>query len=125
MEDKRLDRQVEQAFGRLTPDVIDSVLSDCRRQKGSIMAMSKPKRKGGLLRRVATVAAALSGTFATPAAAYAFLVFILLYVPCVAAVSTLYKEMNSLKWTARSVLWQLCAAWIVSFLVFQIGSLFF
>ena len=73
----------------------------------------------------ATVAAALSGTFATPAAAYAFLVFILLYVPCVAAVSTLYKEMNSLKWTARSVLWQLCAAWIVSFLVFQIGSLFF
>ena len=59
MEDKRLDRQVEQAFGRLTPDVIDSVLSDCRRQKGSIMAMSKPKRKGGLLRRVATVAAAL------------------------------------------------------------------
>ena len=71
----------------------------------------------------ATVAAALSSTFPTPAAAYAFLVFILLYVPCVAAVSTLYREMNSLRWTVRSVLWQLCAAWLVSFLVFQIGSL--
>lgn len=42
-----------------------------------------------------TIAAALSSTFQTPVAAYAFLVFILLYVPCVAAVSTLYREMNS------------------------------
>ena len=53
------------------------------------------------------------------------LVFILLYVPCVAAVSTLYREMNSLKWTVRSILWQLCAAWLVSFVVFQVGSLLF
>jgi ferrous iron transport protein B len=72
-----------------------------------------------------TIAAALSATFQTPVAAYAFLVFILLYVPCVAAVSTLYKEMNSLKWTLRSILWQIGAAWIVSFLVYQIGSLIF
>ena len=72
-----------------------------------------------------TVAAALASTFQTPVAAYAFLVFILLYVPCVAAVSTMYKEMGSLKWTLRSILWQLCAAWIVSFLVFQVGSLIF
>jgi ferrous iron transport protein B len=71
------------------------------------------------------IAAALSSTFQTPVAAYAFLVFVLLYVPCIAAVSTLYKEMNSLKWTARSILWQICAAWLVSFLVYQIGSLFF
>jgi len=73
----------------------------------------------------ATIAAALSGTFQTPVAAYAFLVFILLYVPCVAAVSTLYREMNSLKWTVRSVLWQVCAAWLVSFLIYQVGSLIF
>ena len=57
-----------------------------------------------------TIAAALSSTFHTPVAAYAYLVFILLYVPCVAAVSTL---------------WQLCAAWLVSFVVFQVGSLLF
>ena len=73
----------------------------------------------------ATVAAALSGTFQTPAAAYAFLVFILLYVPCVAAMSTLYREMNSLKWTLTSIAWQMGAAWLVSFLVFQVGSLLF
>ncbi|MBM6939555.1 ferrous iron transport protein B [Pseudoflavonifractor phocaeensis] len=73
----------------------------------------------------ATVAAALSGTFADPVAAYAFLVFVLLYVPCVAAVSTIYREMNSLKWTLASIAWQLGAAYLVSFLVYQIGSLLF
>ena len=73
----------------------------------------------------ATVQAALSGTFQSPVAAYAFLVFVLLYVPCVAAVSTIYKEMNSLKWTLRSVVWQLCSAYLVSLLVYQVGSLLF
>ena len=73
----------------------------------------------------AVVASALSGTFQTPVAAYAFLVFVLLYVPCVAAVSTIHKEMNSTKWTIRSILWQLCSAYLVSFLVYQVGSLIF
>ena len=71
----------------------------------------------------AAVAAALGGTFATPAAAYAFLVFILLYIPCVAAVSTMVREMNSVKWTLRSIAWQLASAWIVAFLVYLVGSL--
>ena len=73
----------------------------------------------------AVVATALSGTFATPVAAYAFLVFVLLYVPCVAAVSTIRKEMNSARWTLRSVAWQLGAAYLGSFLVYQIGSLLY
>ena len=69
------------------------------------------------------VAAAMGGTFQSPAAAYAFLVFVLLYVPCVAALSTLYREMNSLKWTLRSVAWQVGAAYIGSFLAYRIGLL--
>ena len=73
----------------------------------------------------ATVAAALSGTFQTPVAAYAFLVFVLLYVPCVAAVSTIYREMNSLKWTLRSILWQIGAAYLGALVVYQVGSLLF
>jgi ferrous iron transport protein B len=72
----------------------------------------------------AVVAGALSGTFADPAAAYAFLAFVLLYVPCVAAMATLYREMNSLKWTLISVGWQLVWAWGVSFLVYHVLSLF-
>ena len=69
------------------------------------------------------VAGALGSTFVTPLAAFAFLTFILLYVPCVAAVSAIRKEMNSLKWTLASVGWQLLVAYVVSLLVYQLGSL--
>lgn len=72
----------------------------------------------------AVIATALSGTFQTPLAAYAFMVFILLYVPCIAAIAAIRKEMDSLKWTFASIFWQLGSAYLVSFLVYQIGSLF-
>lgn len=65
------------------------------------------------------VAAAMTGF--TPLSAFSYLVFILLYVPCVAAVSTIYREMNSLKWTAASVGWQVFVAFSASMLVYQVG----
>ena len=68
------------------------------------------------------VAAAMGGF--TPLSAFSMLVFILLYVPCVAAVSTLFKEMNSPKWAWFSIAWQLGCAYVVSALVYQVGSLF-
>lgn len=71
------------------------------------------------------VAAALSDTFKTPAAAYAFLVFVLLYVPCLASVATIRKEMNSLNWTLRSIGWQLMCAFLGSFLAYRIGMMLF
>ncbi len=71
-----------------------------------------------------TVAAALATTFPTPLAAYSFLVFVLLYIPCIAAMSTMYREMNSLKWTLFSAGWQIGCAYLVSLLVYQVGNLF-
>ncbi len=68
------------------------------------------------------VAAAMTGF--TPLSAFAMLVFILLYVPCVAAVSTLFKEMGSRKWAWFSIVWQIGCAYVLSLLVYQIGSLF-
>ncbi len=68
------------------------------------------------------VAAAMAGF--TPLSAFAMLVFILLYVPCVAAVSTLFKEMQSRKWAWFSIAWQVGCAYVMSLLVYQIGSLF-
>ena len=67
------------------------------------------------------VAAAMTGF--TPLSAFSMLVFILLYVPCVAAVSTLFKEMNSPKWAWFSIVWQLGCAYVVSTLVYQVGGL--
>ncbi len=69
----------------------------------------------------AEVAAAMMGF--TPLSAFTMLVFILLYVPCVAAVSTLAREMNSTKWTVFSIFWQLFVAYLVAFLVHTIGLL--
>lgn len=68
------------------------------------------------------VAAAMIGF--TPLSAFSMLVFVLLYVPCVAAVSTLFKEMNSLKWAWFSIAWQVGCAYVMSLLVYQVGSLF-
>ena len=67
------------------------------------------------------VAAAMVGF--TPRSAFSYLVFILLYVPCVAAVSTLFREMNSKKWAFFSIAWQLLCAYVLSMLVYQLGSL--
>ncbi len=68
------------------------------------------------------IASALSGTF-SPLSAFSFLVFVLMYVPCVAAVATIRKEMASLKWTLASVGWQLFTAYMISMLVYQAGRL--
>ena len=68
------------------------------------------------------IRASLATTF-SPLAAYAFLVFVLLYVPCVAAVTTMRRELGSARLTARMVAWQIGCAYVVSFLVYQVGSL--
>jgi ferrous iron transport protein B len=60
----------------------------------------------------------------TPLIAYAFMAFTLLYVPCIAAVAAIKREMNSWKWTMIAVGYQLIVAWTVSFLIYQIGRLF-
>lgn len=56
-------------------------------------------------------------------AALAFMVFVLLYTPCVAAVSAIYKEFRSIKLTVFSILYQLFIAFLFSSLTFQIGTL--
>ncbi len=51
------------------------------------------------------------------------LVFSLLYTPCVAAVASIKREMGT-KWAICVVLWQCIVAWICSFAIFTVGSLF-
>lgn len=59
-----------------------------------------------------------------PLNAYCMMLFVLLYVPCAATVATIKKESNSLAFTGKLVLFQILFAWIVTTIVFQIGSLF-
>lgn len=63
------------------------------------------------------------GTIFTPLTAFSFLVFTLLYTPCVAAVATIKREMNSVWKTIGIVLMQCGVAWLVACLLYQIGRM--
>ena len=63
--------------------------------------------------------AALSGLF-TPLTAAVFLVFTLLYTPCVAAISSVRRELGG-KWAFGVVVIQCVIAWLVAFAVRMIG----
>ncbi len=69
---------------------------------------------------VANLPSALSGVF-TPATAVSFLVFTLLYTPCVAAVATIRRELNSAPKTVGIVILQCAVAWVAAFVVYNIG----
>ena len=58
----------------------------------------------------------------SPLSAYSFLVFVLLYTPCVSVIATMKKEYGN-KMAIFSVSYQLILAWVVSFIVFNVGSL--
>lgn len=63
-----------------------------------------------------------SGT--TPVVALGFMMFVLLYFPCIATVATLKRE-TGWKWAAFTVVHSLVLAWVVAFLVNTVGSLIF
>ena len=66
---------------------------------------------------------ALSSLFPTGLAAVSFLIFTLLYTPCIAAIATVRKELRSVGSTVAVVALQCGVAWVMSTLVFNIGSL--
>lgn len=64
-----------------------------------------------------------SGDF-TPRSAASFLVFILLFFPCIATVAAIADETRSRRWAIFSVIYNTAVAWLLAFLVYQIGGLF-
>ena len=72
--------------------------------------------------------AAVRGSLAAmgfgPLNAYCVMTFCLLYVPCAATIGVIRRESGSWKWTAFSVCFQVAVAYLVSFLIYQVGSLF-
>ena len=59
----------------------------------------------------------------TPLSAYAFMVFTLLYTPCIAAISALHREMNDIRWTIGAIAFQTGTAYVAALLVAQSGRL--
>lgn len=60
----------------------------------------------------------------TPLTAISFLVFILLYFPCIATIAAIKGETGSWKWTLFAMAYTTALAWITSAAVFQVGTLF-
>ncbi len=59
----------------------------------------------------------------TPLSAFAFLVFVLIYTPCLATLAAVRQETGSWRWTLFSVGYQITLAWIMAFAVVKIGAL--
>jgi len=72
---------------------------------------------------MATLADLLGSQGFTMLNAYCMMTFCLLYVPCIATLGTIRRESGSNRWTAITVGVQLAVAWLVTFLIYQIGSL--
>ena len=72
----------------------------------------------------AGLSAALQTIF-TPVSAFAYLCFTVLYMPCIAAFAATRRELGSIRQALGAVGYQTLVAYLVAFLVFQIGSMFF
>ncbi len=59
----------------------------------------------------------------TPLKAYVLMIFILIYIPCMAAVAVLKRETNGWKWPLFTVGYTIALAWLVSFAVYRAGLL--
>lgn len=62
-------------------------------------------------------------SFFTPLSAYTFMVFVLLYTPCISAIATMRREFNSLKWTIGTLALNFASAWVISFAIYSVGKL--
>ncbi len=57
-------------------------------------------------------------------AALAFLVFVLIYFPCIGVIATIKNESGHWKWAVFTVIYTTALAWVVAFIVFQVGNYF-
>ena len=60
----------------------------------------------------------------TPLIAISFMAFVLLYIPCIATIVAVANEAGSWKWGLFTIIYNTGVAWIVSFLIYNIGKLF-
>ena len=73
---------------------------------------------------VASTIGVLGGLDAiTPLAAYAYLLFVLLYFPCIATIVAIKNETGTWRWAVIAAVYTTLVAWIVSALVYQVGQL--
>ena len=78
----------------------------------------------GKASRYETMRKAMEADGITPLTAFCYLIFVLLYFPCIAAIAAIRNESGSWRWALFSVFYTTLTAWIVSAAINQIGRLF-
>jgi len=61
----------------------------------------------------------------TPLVAFSFMVFVLIYFPCVAVIAAVRKESGQWKWAIFVAAYTTILAWVMAFAIYQLGSLFY
>jgi ferrous iron transport protein B len=59
----------------------------------------------------------------TPLIALSFMVFVLLYLPCIGTLTAISRESGSWKWGAFMLVYSFSVAWLISFIIYQTGTL--
>ena len=91
-------------FGFIAKEIVIGSLAVIYNQEGSALS--------------ATIAQQIDGI-----QAYSFMLFTLIYTPCLSTVATLQAESKSLRFTAMAVVWPLLLAWLASFVFYQLARL--
>ncbi len=58
-----------------------------------------------------------------PLVAYSLMVFVLLYIPCVATIAVIKRETNSWRWPTFAAFYTTAVAWVIAFIIYQGGKL--
>ena len=61
----------------------------------------------------------------SPLTAYAFLLFVLIYFPCIATIAAIKNESGSWRWAIFAACYTTLLAWVISAVVYQVGSIFY
>lgn len=80
--------------------------------------------KESLVEKIQTQKDSSGNILFTPLMAFSFMLFILTYFPCIAVVAAIRRESGSWKWATFVVVYTTGIAWLLSFTVYQVGSIF-
>ena len=107
------DEPIAVALGAMSGDNVgESVSSDESSGSGVSEAVAETRLQRALVKSV------------TPAGALAYMVFILLYFPCIATFIAIKQEGGGWKWAILTAVYTIVLAWVAAFITFNIASLF-
>ncbi len=105
-------KEIGTSFGKAVKESVSNVVSTFG--VSSLSTEEKAERS--------SLKTAIQGTF-TPLTAYAFMIFVLLYMPCMVVAIAMRQEFGSWKWFGVAFVYQTTLAWGAAFIVYQGGRL--